>query len=78
MGTITKALRGLSNPNCKRTRELAAHVAMGPKRGWWRSANDAVAAFPARKLKALKASPNWDAIFAAIQQLIEAISAAKQ
>lgn len=79
MRVLTKALSGLSRSNCRRARELAAHVALGPRRGWWQSAEQAVEAFPnQRYLKPLRGSVNWEAILDAIRQIIEAIQEAKQ
>ncbi len=76
--SVKKAVRKLDAKTCLLVRQLAVHVAKGGIYGWWDDAEDAIADFPAKKLAKLEASPNWDAIFAAIQQLIEAISEGKE
>lgn len=75
---IAKALKGLEKKQCARLRELAAFVAKGPRKGWWQDADQALAAFGERKLKALKASPNWEEIFRLISEIIKQIQEGKK
>jgi len=74
---FSRAVKGLDDKNCLRVRKLAAHVAAGPRKGWWKTADQAVAGFTPRNLAALKASTNWQTIMDLVAQIIAEIQAGK-
>ena len=75
----TELLAGRSRKDCLRVRDLVQFAAAGPsRRTWWRDENHfREAAAKDKRFRKLMASPDWEAIFAAVLALIEAISAGK-